>query len=483
MNERVRGAAVGCMGTMDCGSVTLADIDAFLAASADIRHDSDPVRGAHAVEVLAGQWHALNLPAGALVLLAMPNSVRLLAHCFAVSAAGYVPALIPPNTPSLRLRELMAALGARALGALRLPRGMDFGRRHDVSGLAVGRFETDGPVRTRPGEHVLLTSGTSGFASGCVFDRGALLRNAARHAASIGQTGPDTVLVNLPLHFSFALVAQALATLQAGGRLIIGGPPFHPRSYMRSIADHGVTLSSLTPVLVRALLHEKRAFPASLRILTVGGDSLPADQVRALLAARPGGALYLTYGLTQAGPRVSTLAAHREPAARHGSVGLPLRDTEAVLAPVPGGRELLVRSDTLMKRRIGAPEGASRRVDLDRDGRDAGTAFLRTGDLFEQDGDGYLYFRGRLSDFVVHRGEKVCLASVRRIAAELPRVHSAATRVSTDRAGNTCFALTLYVAKTQHPGVEAYRARLGRLLRRNEMPDRIEVTANADQHK
>jgi len=45
----------------------------------------------------------------------------------------------------------------------------------------------------------------------------------------------------------------------------------------------------------------------------VGGDSLAPEHVADLLRARPGRELYLTYGLTQAGARVSTLSAHAEP--------------------------------------------------------------------------------------------------------------------------------------------------------------------------
>ncbi len=104
-----------------------------------------------------------------------------------------------------------------------------------------------------PGEVVLLTSGTSGIFSGCVFDSAALLLNARRHAASIGQSAADRLLINLPLFYSFAFVAQLLSSYVLGNEVVLATPPFTPIHYHRTLLDLGITLSSLTPVMVTAL--------------------------------------------------------------------------------------------------------------------------------------------------------------------------------------------------------------------------------------
>jgi acyl-CoA synthetase (AMP-forming)/AMP-acid ligase II len=302
--------------------------------------------------------------------------------------------------------------------------------------------------------------------------------NGTRHADSIGQRADDTVLVNLPLCFSFALVAQALATFSRGGRLVIAGPPFHPHSYASAIAEHGVTVSSLTPVLIRAILKTEEPFPAGLRVLSVGGDSLPADDVERLLQKRPGGELYLTYGLTQCGPRVSTLAAHCEPACRYSSVGLPLAGTEVRLEELGDGtgmKQLFVSSATVMRRRIGLVEG--------RQGGDGGSSgFIATGDVFDQDEAGYLYFRGRLSDFIIRDGNKICLAAIRRAAAKLPLVLRTKTQVCAREDGTTDFDLTI-VADTSHQAEAIdYRVQLGRFLRRSDFPRHLRVVAESSAY-
>ncbi|PTL80868.1 class I adenylate-forming enzyme family protein [Vitiosangium sp. GDMCC 1.1324] len=420
------------------------------------------------ISAIADGWRQLGLRPGDLVLVAMPNGPSLLAHFFGVLAAGGVPALVAPATPSARLKMLMETFSARGLIIPRLPEFEMAGlERSSLLGSEVALLPPSQPPPLNPGEVVMLTSGTSGFASGCVFDLEALLRNAAKHTDAVGQRGGDSVLVNLPLYYSYALVAQAFATLLSGGQLVISGPPFNPESYLRLIHEHHITVSSVTPLLVRTLLAQER-LPEGLRVLTVGGDALAAPQVAQLLKLRPGGELYLTYGLSEAGPRVATLAAHLEPPHRYSSVGRPLPGTHVQLEgqSIPGQGELLVSSDTLMKRRIGIVEG--RKAQEWR-----GPGLLGTGDIFQIDAEGYLSFVGRLSDFVIKGGEKISLASVRRLATSLPGVVSARTEIFVDRV-ETSYDLHLVVTQ---PGLtsEHVRSHLQGQLRRTESPRTIHL--------
>jgi acyl-CoA synthetase (AMP-forming)/AMP-acid ligase II len=457
------------------GPLSEHEIASFLDRAVDIGHDALAER---AFPELADQWRAQGLRPGDLVLLAVPTGVALLQVFFGLLAAGGVPALLAPGTPSARLREMATVMGARAVGAVRLPQsGLDPERVEQVGCLEIAWLAPTPEPAAAAGEVVMLTSGTSGFASGCVTSVEAMLRNGARHAGSIGQRPDDVVLVNLPLHFSFALVAQALGTLGRGGRLVIGGPPFNQDAYVKAIAAHGVTVSALSPTQVRTLLQHGTPLPPSLRVLSVGGDALAPEHVGALLAYRPGGELYLTYGLTQAGPRVATLNAHQEPPSRHGSVGLPMEGTRVTLADLDDGsgrKELLVESDTVMRRRIGVVEGR-RGTDFPAPG------VLATGDVFEQDEAGYLYYRGRLSEYILRGGEKVSLATVRRIATKLPGVVTARTRVTAAEEGED-FELTLVVSGDEPQSPEHYRALLARSLRRPELPRAIEVVAAHAAH-
>jgi long-chain acyl-CoA synthetase len=454
-------------------SVTPELLDSFMLRTVEAAPQSPADDDGAGCRTIAEAWRKIGLRPGDLVLLCLPNGKELLRQFFGVFLAGGVPALVTPMTPAARLREMAAEMQARAIGAFRLP----------VGDLGTERTESIGPLRIavlpptpRPaaaaGEVVLLTYGTSGFASGCVFDLDALMLNAQRHADAIGQRGEDVVLVSLPLYFSFALVAQALASLARGNRLVIGGPPFHVPMYRKTLSDFAVTVSSLTPIGVRSLLQSDAEFLSGLRVFSVGGDALDPELVARLLHCRKGGELYLTYGLTQAGPRVSTLAAHAEPPERFGSVGRPLTGTSVFLRDTGDGlgiQQLFVSSETVMRRTIGCVEG--------RPSHDAlPPRTIATGDAFEQDGAGYLYFKGRLCDFINRKGEKVSLAAVRRIAAQLPSVVSARTLVIKGEDGAEDFDLELRVDASMKDRIPDGDELLRGLLRRTEMPRKIRIT-------
>jgi len=423
---------------------------------------------------LGKAWRALGLRPGDLVLLCMPNCKELLHQFFGVLMADGVPALLPPMIPTARLREIATAMGAFAIGALRLPVGdLDAVSYNSIGPLHIAILAPPPEPAGAPGEMVLMTSGTSGFSSGCVFDFEAVLLNGQRHANAIGQRADDTVLLNLPLFFSFALSSQALSSLTCGNRLIISGPPFNQVGYRKRVKDYGVTISALTPVHIRADFHPDPGLLPGLRVLSIGGDALEPELVARLVEWRQGKEVYITYGLTQAGPRVSTLAAHAEPPSRYSSVGLPHEGTTVSLRPVEDGsgrNQLCVSSATVMKRSIGRVEGRSNN-DL------VAPQTIATGDWFDQDKDGYLYYKGRLSDFISRKGEKISVAAVRRLAAGLPHVVNAKAHVFKHADGTEDFDLELRVeADSMGPQQESeMRGMLANLLRRTEMPRALHI--------
>jgi acyl-CoA synthetase (AMP-forming)/AMP-acid ligase II len=425
-------------------------------------------------ESLGKVWKEHGLRPGDLVLLCLPNCKELLHQYFGVLMAGGVPSLLPPLMHAARLREIATAMGAFAIGGLRLPTG-DLGAEsyNSIGPLHVAILTPPPEPAGAPGEVVLMTSGTSGVSSGCVFDFEAILLNGERHVKAIGQGADDTILVTLPMFFSFALSAQALSSLACGNRLIISGPPFSVGGYRKALQDYNITVSSLTPVGIRSVLQTDASALAGLRVLSVGGDALEPDLVARLVELRKGKDVYMTYGLTQAGPRVCTLAAHAEPSSRYSSVGLAHEGTTVSLHPVEDGsgrKQLYVNSASVMKRPIGRVEGRTKN-DL------VAPQTIATGDAFDQDKEGYLYFMGRLSDFISRKGEKISLAAVRRLAAGLPHVVSAKTHIIKHGDGTEDYDLELRVDAIAHAQQETSKMRglLSGLLQRAEMPRDLHI--------
>ena len=426
------------------------------------------------LDALRAELAELAIMPGSVVVLALPNGDSLLRTYFGCQLAGYVPLLMAPSTPTPRIEETAARMGAAAVIVSRSKVSPGRAEPIRIGGLSVALC-TGHPLELhRPWQAVLLTSGTSGIATGCLHDVAALLRNARRHAAAVGLGASDRVLITLPMYYSFALVAQLLGSLVTGATPIVSGPPFTVGEFVEMLGREGVTHTSLTPVLVSALLDAGVALPAGLRALTVGGQSLDPERIAGLLSRHRWLELYVTYGLTQAGPRVSTLAAHREPPHRHRSVGVPMDGVRLSVRDVgrgPREQEVLVHSDTVFRKRVGNPSP--------RPGDElVGESVLATGDLGHLDEDGYLYITGRLSDFVEVRGEKVSLASLRTIARSLPGVVAA---TATHHADEDVLAMGLHV-RPAPGGIDeaALRQRLFSLLSPHERPHRLTIRPAGD---
>ncbi|MFJ9613963.1 class I adenylate-forming enzyme family protein [Streptomyces noursei] len=414
------------------------------------------------VDDVSADLAGLGLAPGDAVVLCLANGVELLRVQLASLLLGLVPLAVPPSTPWQRVRALAGHVGAGVAVTTRLTGAEPQAPVGGAFAVATGHCATP----YRPGEILLSTSGTSGMFSACVHHVPSLLHNARLHAEATGITAADTLLVNLPLYYSYALVAQAFAAYVTTARLVLDGPPFSPGAYRDAIAAHGVTHSSVTPTIARQLLADPGPMPSGLRALTVGGDRLAPGEVADLLAARPSSELYLTYGLTEAGPRVSTLAAHAEPAHRFGSVGRPLPGVRASLREVQGDvGELVVESDTVLLRRVGDHSG---RVLL-------GPRTIATGDAFSID-EGYLTFHGRLSDFVVLRGEKVSLHTVRQAAHAIPGVVHCLPKV-VNEGGTQVLDVHLSVTDSLPGGEKAVRRLLNSQLLPAERPRAVFISA------
>ncbi|GAA2793091.1 class I adenylate-forming enzyme family protein [Saccharopolyspora taberi] len=427
--------------------------------------DETPKPAAPDLDTTLEDIHRLGLLPGTLVIVALPNTATTIHILLALLLTGAVPMPTSPATPANRINALARRLGAGALISTRPTH-----HTHQVATAKAALLNTP-QTPYSPGEFVILTSGTSGLFSACVHHLGSLLRNATKHAQAVGLRPDDTILINLPLYYSYAVVAQVLAAYVTGARIVVSGPPFSPQTYHSALHRHDITSSSITPTIARALLEHGNAPPTRLRMLTIGGDHLAATDVGNLLALHRN-ELYLTYGLTEAGPRVSTLAAHAEPAHRHTSAGLPLPGVEVQLRdpqPETGAGELLIRTDTaLIRRTDGTPPLLP-------------TGQIATGDLFRLDDDGYLHFHGRRSELVVLRGEKISLFTIRQAAHSIPGVLRCTPHLTTADDGSTQLDLELHIDDISR--ADQIRTDLNRFLLPKERPRRITINTDAGFRK
>lgn len=391
---------------------------------------------------------------------------------------GRVVALAMPEGPDC----LMAILGAWAAGAIAFPIGggaTPHERERLLSGLDVAALWTalpDVPPAAPPAASpdpsalalLVATSGSTGAPKRVALSHAAVRWNAEAHAESVGLApGTRTLLLSSLVH-AFPLVAVAAGTLAVGGALSWLPGPFTPRALLRHSEAEGIGYVALTPTLLRLLI--ARAAPESLlpAVLSVGAGPIEAGALAeaARWAAARGCRLYHTYGLSEAGPRVSTLAPEAIPEAAD-SVGRPLPGVTVKIMhegrEVPAGTsgEVWLQSPSLMAGYY--PEGGG----LTPDG------WLATGDLGTVDARGFLRLSGRIKDVIVTGGTTIGASEIESALLLDARVAEAAVVAQPDADyGEVAIAfVTLAAAASPTELMTALAA----VLSRHKLPRRIAI--------
>jgi long-chain acyl-CoA synthetase len=269
---------------------------------------------------------------------------------------------------------------------------------------------------------LILTSGTTGHPKAVRLSHRAIRRNIDMHLESLALDGDIISIQVLPLNYSYGLVACLLSTLRLQGTTILARHAMEPTLIHSLVERYGANLLMGSPLIFQYLLEnggdDQRAL-GGLRYLTVGGDRCVPNQVNLIQRCLPAARTYITYGLTEAGPRVSTLAPQFF-ASMPQSVGRALPGVEIAIVD-PTGRpsqpgeagEVAVRTPSLMN---GYFQDDAKTAEKVRDG------WLLTGDLGRLDADGFLYLLGRRDREFKFRGRRVHPGYIEQIMFAHPDV-------------------------------------------------------------
>ncbi len=270
---------------------------------------------------------------------------------------------------------------------------------------------------------LLPTSGTTGFPKFVRLSHQAVVHNIQMHLKSLDLQDRFTALHALGVHYSYGLVASFLATLFLKGSIVFPSGS-DARQIMNTANRHRPDLMLGTPSLFRLLLdHATSSDLTALGCIPkigIGGDRCPPPLRKRLANALPEVSFFVTYGLTEAGPRVATL----EPALFHvkpESVGLPLEGVEVMVidsrgncCPANGIGRLLIKTPSLMNGYLetGQPH----------DGPKLQLCWYDTGDLASIDRTGHLFIHGRSDRQIKYRGRRMNPSQVEHVLENHPLV-------------------------------------------------------------
>lgn len=322
------------------------------------------------------------------------------------------------------------------------------------------------------------TSGSTGRPKAAVHAHGDFLAAADLVGVGVFGLGPDDLVFSVSrMSFAFGLGNSLYFPQRVGGAALLMPGRLDPERILEIAAAERPTVLFAVATVYARLLHvpgADRRHLASLRLCVSSGEALPPAVFDAF-QARFGHELVDVVGSTEA---LHDFIANRPGAVRRGSAGRLVPGFEARLVdddgrPVPPGTvgHLLIKGPTI------SPYYWNRR---ERTRSTMLGEWLRTGDMFWQDEDGYFYFAGRADDLLKVGGRWVAPAEVEAALAAHPAVAEAGVvgRQDADGLVRPHAFVVLAAGAVAGPDLEAeLRAFARDRLPSYKVPARIEVVS------
>ncbi|ADU47560.1 long-chain-fatty-acid--CoA ligase [Intrasporangium calvum] len=341
-------------------------------------------------------------------------------HVIAVNLVHAMPLVkrLALGLPVPKVRALRSALTGPAPGSI--PWGQL---------LRQGRIDPNHPKPAVDDLAVIqYTSGTTGVPKGAMLSHLNLAANAAQGRAWVPGLvpGQEVVYGVLPMFHAYGLTLCLTFAMSMGARLVLF-PKFDVDLLLAAAKKHPPTFIPAVPPIYEKFASEARARGVDLstaRFAISGAMALPTETLE-LWESVTGGLLIEGYGLTESSPVAvgNPIGLARRP----GAVGVPFPSTEIrVVDPErptvdrsPGERgELLVRGPQVFSGYWRKPEETALSL------LDGG--WLRTGDIVEVDGDGFVSVVDRIKEVIITGGFNVMPSEVETVLRHFPGVTDAA---------------------------------------------------------
>lgn len=321
------------------------------------------------------------------VALVGPASVDWLVALHAIGWLGAVAVPLPAGRPRPETAGVLALVGAT----------------HQVD-APLDCEHPPLPERDWPADEerfVVASSGSSGAPTAVALTTAQLAFSAFGSAVRLGHLPGDRWLLCLPVHHVGGL--SVIVRCAFYGITTVMQPRFDVAATSALIDAGEVTLVSLVPEMLRRLFAARagRPFPASLRVLLIGGAPTPPELLAdARNLAAP---VALTWGMTEAASQIATrFAGDLSEGAGSGPV-LPF----ARVAAGPGGRLVVT-------------------------GPIVGRGALLTADAGTVDAAGRVHVSARVDDVILSGGENLDPAEIERVLTAHPGVIAAAVVAAPD---------------------------------------------------
>lgn len=256
--------------------------------------------------------------------------------------------------------------------------------------------------------HACLTSGTTGKPKLCYFDQEHSRLNARLHCESLGINSNHTLIQTLPLYHSFGLISYYYSWLEK--KFILDLNPIFLG--LKSLSKRELSSAALhvSPSQLRFMLKEKTDPPKGIDLISIGGGSVDSTSLKDIREKLPTTKIYVTYGLTEAGPRATTGLWNNQ---EEGYIGKSLEQIQVGVLynnqiETSGIGKLCLQTPTL-KLNPSADEMMGN--------------WLVTRDHVEINAEGEIYFKGREDDLINFGGISLYPSDIETVVRSNPEVH------------------------------------------------------------
>jgi len=305
---------------------------------------------------------------------------------------------------------------------------------------------------------VIFSSGSTGVPKGVLLTHANIASNVEQLNQVFMLGRHDRILGILPFFHSFGFTGTLCMPVALGLGVVFHASPLEARAIGGLVSRYSVTFLLATPTFLQGYI--RRCSPedfGSLKYVMTGAEKLP-ERIAVAFEDHFGIRPMEGYGCTECSPVVAVntrdfrAAKFPQVGAKRGSIGHPLPGISIRIvdpdtgAPLPAGQAglLLVRGPNVMQGYLNHPE---KTAEVLRDG------WYNTGDIAQEDEDGFIRITDRLSRFSKIGGEMVPHIKVedqlQEIAAIAEQVF-AVTSVPDDKKGEKLIVLhTLSAEKLQ----------------------------------
>jgi fatty-acyl-CoA synthase len=266
---------------------------------------------------------------------------------------------------------------------------------------------------------ILYTSGTTGFPKGALYTHQMLFWNSVNTSLSLVINTESRSLNVMPPFHTGGWNVLVTPLLHHGGQTILLRK-FTAGKVLEWLERSQSTVFMAVPTMLRMLADDPAFATAdlsSLRYIIVGGEPLPLPVIEQW--HQRGIPIRQGFGMTEVGPNLFSL--HQDDATRKiGSIGRPnfyvetrIIDEAGIDCPANTPGELLLRGP-MVTPGYWQKEAATETAFQD--------GWFRTGDVVQQDDEGYFYVVGRLKEMYISGGENVYPAEVERWLEKHPEI-------------------------------------------------------------